>query len=502
MGHPARVDIDASPQQPTAPNEYGGRVALQRDLGPGFDVGFMRRHFRKLRRRRRAQITRVENHVADAILLDTDWTTGVCRASTMGLADRAGCSRSQLFEVLKSFEGRGVIEIREVVDPCFANCTNTIAPGWKGFRACNAMRAAAKRAGRPFTCVAHHGCTTICWRPRNVAELDEAFADREPKPLRRPKGARQGVAYRTPTRAACRTDVQEPYRTPNPGSRDPLDTARSPAPSPDSRPGARARSAHEDDAARSATPRSSAPPPPAPSSPPATPRETTPMRAEARPTPERAFDGFAHRDPSPPPKSTEGTRAESEPFAAPPAEDVDAVLAADRARDGTTLARVPATPSERGCIAAELAGGWTVEQLVAVVHGLVLLEHDHGRSVASWAGKPARMQRAIDAWREAERARQRAAAAAAARDRETARQRESERAATPAPSRATPIQVVDMATYGAQARAEQLAAAAAHANALLEELRVAWGSPREPEVRRAFEKAQGELARLNPRGTR
>lgn len=367
MGHAATATSEQH-EQHAAPNTYGGRVAEQTALptGPRYHVDEQLRQLARLARRSLAPLSRVELAIARAVLLHADWRTGRCELSTMSLFARAACSRSQGFAALARLEGLGVIGEREVIDPCFADCRHVVGvTGWKGFRACNRLRTAARRAGAPFTCVAHHGRTTLRWLPRTLADLENVLRELEPKPVRRP-------AYRTPTRAACRTGVEDPYRTPHPSSPSPCLEPLQEAPrlSLGDRPGARARSAPKDaaPAARPAAPGSSAPPSPAPTPPPGAPRVASPPRAvPARPPSEPAFLGFAPRSVAPAPQAgMEGGRARAVP-AAPPARRpgavqvvrVDAAIAAHHAElerlRGALRARFAfaADPSERDAVARE-----------------------------------------------------------------------------------------------------------------------------------------------------
>jgi hypothetical protein len=513
MGQPAEAEVRLASPSPSSPpegrpppNEYGGRVSLQPELPVpgGFDVGDQRKYLAKQRRRRRSKIQRVENRVMDAILANTHFETGVCGASTMGLVERAQCSRSQLFEVLNTLEGRGVIEERASIDPHFAECTHTIVEGWEGFRVCNRMRAAARRAGVPFTCVAHHGWTLIRWRPQRVSALEAAFEDRAPNTPRRPKGAAaKARANRTPTGSLYRTDVEDINRTPNPGSQDPSTVSGTSSSSPAERSGARARSAHEDDATRSAAPRSSAPPSSPPPSPPAAPRPTTPERAvPARVSPTQAFDGFAPRvvanDPAE--ESREAGRARVGPASKPPADDVNAVLAAHREHAaGESLAAYPATSWERHLVELALAV-WTVAELVLAMRGVARRPRNPERPYERrlvWllgpnAGREDRITHAIDAERDAQRA---------ARLEAEQRVRAAPHVHGPAARRRRdePMPVLDMASYG---RAEALKLAREELAEKRKDLADAFGDPAKTEAAyRAVLVAEEALARLEaPRG--
>lgn len=413
------------PPQPSGPNDYGGRVSPQPELPNGFARDEILIWTNKQRRRRKARATLVELNVMRATLGEgCNWRSGRCDLSLEGLRARAGCSRSQLFRTLDRLEELGIFEPRQKVRQCFKICRHTILKGWRGFRACHRLRKAQARAQgrtRASGCVAHHGRVTIRWFASNVEEVEKAFGT---APLKVPRKRAYGTTTRKPRNGSKRrveapaastangTADENPYGTPHPGSPSPK-TANKPTLTLRTtvRSGARAERANN---TREST---------APAARRARLDAQTSHGLDARASRDslpRAFDGFPGTPPreastAPPPatppaevsacdlapesESTGGTRAP----AMPPeslASNIDAVLAEDRAQSGTTLARDPGTPYERRALGALiLAGGWSGAELCEVVRGLPLLRFDHGRSIRSWVGSEARMQRAIEALR-------------------------------------------------------------------------------------------------------
>lgn len=277
-------------------------------------------------------------------------------------------------------------------------------------------------------------------------------------------------------------------------------------------------SAHRGFAPRSSRPAS------APTSEPDAPRPTKPMRAEARSTPAPVACGFAPNDAAPNPQSTERTRAPSGPES-PRRRDARMVLARHEKAWDEPSADVEL---ELDAIIGALSLGFTPIQLVVAAEYAAASEYNRDprhleRRTAYWLfshqgrirtclSRSAAERQARAKAREGEHAaaNERRALevgrAAAERDRLEAEARKAAEAIAPAPRDAGgeldlgEVPILELATVAAVGVAEKRAALLETSNKLLEELRLAWGKPEEPEVRAKFNLVQAELCALNGRG--
>jgi hypothetical protein len=426
-------------------NDWGGRVPAQEDTPCGVDFGAVDTAFRRLARRRWAQLSRVEQKTAKAILVDVDFTSGRYKRSTMALRARAQVSRSKLFDALGLLEGLGFIE-RQIVDPCFEACCHVVERGWEGFRSCNRLAKRAEAAGKPYTCVAHHGMTILWWRA-TAEDVEKALGERERTRVRvRRYGTteRGGARGSKPSGTPTPKGTKKPYGTPHPPSGS-LKSLASPSPTFSDPYAGRADGARDD----------SAPPAPhRPSGPGSTPpaqaqsgcagaaHRSRGQRAAARSTPVRAASGFASdraaqtgqsfdgggspaassapspargdrapsaadasprtsRDPSPPPAddASRTTSADASPTAGGHVSERDVDLVVDA--HAVHVRRVPgrraiAGDVERGCIRRALRT-YSVLDLCLAMQGIRELDHDHAsnRALGSFLRDDAQLEARI-----------------------------------------------------------------------------------------------------------